>query len=308
MIPVIMIIGGAYQGKKDYAVRNYNLCESDMLDGKICSISDLLTAKCIHNFHYLTKRYENEDIKKALSKNPDIIIIADIIGEGIIPVEKSGRIWRENTGKLCCFIAEKSHAVIRVSCGIGQIIKNMKIIFIRHGMTYGNLEKRYIGITDENLCDTGIKEISGKKYPECDIIISSPMKRCIQTADIIYPDKEKCICRDLRETDFGDFEGKNYTELKKNPDYQKWLDSNGMTDFPDGEPLDIFKTRCCNAFMDTVRKYNSSVAFVVHGGVIMSILEKYGFPRKSFYDYHVPNGGGYITDFDGKYLRIRERL
>ena len=32
----------------------------------------------------------------------------------------------------------------------------MKVILIRHGATMGNQEKRYIGITDEALCDTGI--------------------------------------------------------------------------------------------------------------------------------------------------------
>lgn len=35
----------------------------------------------------------------------------------------------------------------------------MKIIFIRHGKTKGNLEKRYIGKTDESLCEIGIKEL-----------------------------------------------------------------------------------------------------------------------------------------------------
>jgi len=303
-----MITGGAYQGKREYALKNYNISKSDMLDGKVCDISDLLETKCIYNFHYLTKRFDIEDIKKVLTENPDIIIITDIIGEGIIPLEKPERIWRENTGKLCCWIADQAFSVVRVSCGIGQIIKNRKIIFIRHGKTVGNLEKRYIGRTDETLCNGGICELSEKKYPYCDIIVSSPMKRCIQTAEIIYRGKQLYICEDLCEIYFGDFEGKNYIELNKNSDYQKWIDSNGKMDFPNGEPVDIFKKRCCNAFIKTVRKYKGSVAFIVHGGVIMAILEKYGFPEKSFYDYYVPNSGGYIADFDGKYIRIRESL
>lgn len=303
---LIMITGGAYQGKKNYAVNYYGISESDMINGKNCDIDDLLNAKCVYNFHYLTKKYSIEDIKKALAENPDIIIIADIIGEGIIPLEKSERIWRENTGRLCCWVAEKSTAVIRVSCGIAQAIKTTPIIFIRHGKTAGNLEKRYIGRTDESLCAEGIAELSEKVYPECDILVSSPMKRCIQTAELIYPDKKIIINNDLRETDFGDFEGKNYSELSENPDYRKWIE--GKAEPPEGEASEMFRKRCCKAFEDITKKYNKSVAFVVHGGVIMAVLEKYGFPKKSFYDYQVLNGGGYITDFDGKYLKIRENL
>ncbi len=301
---LIMITGGAYQGKKNYAVNYYGISESDMINGKNCIITDLLNAKCVYNFQYLTKKYSIDDIKDILNKNPDIIIIADIIGEGIVPIEKSERIWRENTGKICCWIAEKSVAVIRMSCGIAQIIKAMPVVFIRHGKTAGNLEKRYIGRTDESLCDEGIAELSGKNYPECDILVSSPMKRCIQTAELIYPDKKIIINKNLRETDFGDFEGKNYSELCENPDYIKWID--GKAEPPNGEISGIFKKRCCNAFEDITKKYSKSVAFIVHGGVIMAVLEKYGFPKKSFYDYQIPNGGGFITDFDGKHLRIRE--
>ena len=62
----------------------------------------------------------------------------------------------------------------------------MEIILIRHGKTKGNLEKRYIGITDEPLTDEGAHELRQIKYPDADIIISSPMLRCVQTAEIIY--------------------------------------------------------------------------------------------------------------------------
>ncbi|MBP3761767.1 MAG: histidine phosphatase family protein, partial [Ruminococcus sp.] len=89
----------------------------------------------------------------------------------------------------------------------------MKINFIRHGMTAGNEMKKYIGTTDEELSEKGISIIKSIQYPDCDTLIVSPMKRCIQTAKIIYPDKNYIICEDFRECDFGDFEGKNYIEL-----------------------------------------------------------------------------------------------
>ena len=50
----------------------------------------------------------------------------------------------------------------------------MKVILIRHGATMGNQEKRYIGITDEALCDTGIekllKNVHKDIYPAADKI------------------------------------------------------------------------------------------------------------------------------------------
>ena len=100
----------------------------------------------------------------------------------------------------------------------------MKIILIRHGMTEGNLKRRYIGTTDEDLINTDC--LKGD-YPKCERVVASPLKRCIQTAEYIYPNVDIEICDKLKECDFGDFENKSYEDLKDNSDYQKWLDSNG---------------------------------------------------------------------------------
>ena len=186
----------------------------------------------------------------------------------------------------------------------------MKIIFIRHGKTVGNLERCYIGRTDELLCDIGKNEISEKKYPDCDIVFTSSMKRCIQTAEIIYPDKNIIEVSDLNECDFGDFEGKNYAELSGNTDYQEWIDSGGKMQFPNGELPENFKKRCLKAFENIVFRYKNFevLAFVVHGGTIMSVLEKHAVPKKDYYDYQIKNGDGYITDFDGKKIIILEKI
>ena len=61
-----------------------------------------------------------------------------------------------------------------------------------------------------------------------------------------------------------------------------------------------FKTRCRSAFEDILKSIpdNSFVAFVVHGGVIMSILEAYAYPKKGFYDYHIENGKNIFCQYD----------
>ena len=61
----------------------------------------------------------------------------------------------------------------------------MRITMIRHGMTLGNTQKRYIGVTDERLCPEGIQTletgVAKGYYPAADTIYVSPLKRCIET-------------------------------------------------------------------------------------------------------------------------------
>ncbi len=168
----------------------------------------------------------------------------------------------------------------------------MRIIFIRHGATKGNLEKRYIGITDEELSAEGINKLKKTTYPHGDKIIVSAMKRCIQTAHIIYPDREYIINEDLRECNFGIFENKSYEDLKDNKLYKDWLNSGGKTGFPEGESRQEFSARCCSAFICAVNTYShcESLVFVVHGGTIMAILEKYHISKKDFYSWQIKNG------------------
>ena len=169
-----------------------------------------------------------------------------------------------------------------------------KIYLIRHGETKGNEEKRYIGATDEGLSDIGRSGLSLKKYPKTDIIFSSPMKRCLETSALIYPNREVQIVDDLRETDFGEFEGKNFFELKDDPKYQKWLESEGTESFPNGEGREEVRIRVMKAFHASLSliKDGKTAVFVVHGGTIMTIVsELFG---GDFFDYQVKNGLGYF--------------
>ena len=196
-----------------------------------------------------------------------------------------------------------------------------ELILIRHGKTAGNLLGRYIGSrTDEPLCDEGREELAGKQLPEVERLYVSPMKRCVETAEILWPEfdrKEMQKVTDLRECDFGDFENKNYKELSGNGDYQAWIDSNGTLPFPNGESMDAFKSRCLEAFARIVEDVSGAeqewiasgktgifqAGIVVHGGTIMAILEQYGYPKAAYFDYQVKNGCGYrLTPVEGTRL------
>ena len=186
----------------------------------------------------------------------------------------------------------------------------MTVHFIRHGMTAGNAEKRYIGRTDEPLCEAGIAELRETAYPDCELVVASPMLRCMQTAGIIYPGRRIVTYSELRECDFGDFEGKNHAEMNGDPVYQAWIDKGGMAPFPNGEDSAEFRTRSVNGFLKAVSENSASgvISFVVHGGTIMSVLERLAVPHREFYEYMTGNGRGHTAEYDGERLKVTGRI
>ena len=119
----------------------------------------------------------------------------------------------------------------------------IRMYLIRHGSTPGNRERRYIGRTEEDLCEEGILALKGQEAPEVQRIYASPMRRCIQTAKILYPGRAQVKIEEFRECDFGSFEGKNYQDLSGDPVYQAWIDSGGTLGFPGGEEPGGFRRR-----------------------------------------------------------------
>lgn len=173
----------------------------------------------------------------------------------------------------------------------------IQVFLIRHSYTEGNLKHRYIGKTDEPLCEEGIALLKGRNYPDAERIFVSPMLRCRQSAELIYPNRVYEIVESLRECDFGIFENKNYQELNGNKAYQEWIDSMGQLPFPQGESREEFRSRTLEGFESAIHTCIESgiqkVAFVIHGGSIMNIMETYAFPSGAYYDYQIKNGEGY---------------
>ncbi|MDE5770809.1 MAG: bifunctional adenosylcobinamide kinase/adenosylcobinamide-phosphate guanylyltransferase [Ruminococcus sp.] len=126
-----LITGGAYSGKTAFAVSEFGI--SDIKDGAECSISEIFNAECIRNYHIFVRRLieANTDpvefTLKLCSDNNNITVIMNEIGCGIVPIEKSERLWREKCGKCGCIIAKNSDIVVRVICGIGTYIKGTRI-------------------------------------------------------------------------------------------------------------------------------------------------------------------------------------
>lgn len=175
------------------------------------------------------------------------------------------------------------------------------VYLIRHAKTQGNFDGRYAGSADEPLNEAGLRQIVAKVqsgyYPEAEHAYISPMKRCRQTAQQIYPDLPFKAVPGFAEYNFGEFEGKRYQDLRDNLAYQKWIESNGTERAPGGEDIQSYKKRCCQAFEQVVEEIRQGnfrdTALVIHGGTIMAILEEYVPSERSFYDWQVPNCEGY---------------
>ncbi len=171
------------------------------------------------------------------------------------------------------------------------------LTLIRHGFTNENTQGRYIGVTDSDLCDDGIRALK-EKYPhapKADYIFVSPMKRCLQSAEIIFGIRNVIVIPEFKEMNFGDFECKNYNELNGNPAYQSYIDSGGEAPFPNGESKEDFKERSIKGLYklyDMCRKFNMKVpSAVVHGGSIMAILSY--LTKEDYFSFRIKCGEGY---------------
>ena len=186
----------------------------------------------------------------------------------------------------------------------------MLIYLIRHGKTAGNLSGRYIGKTDEGLCPEGrtaleaIRQrfLSGKDaLPRPETVYTSALKRTRETAAVLFPDLPVCVRAGFNECDFGEFEYKNYRELSGNPSYQRWVDSGGTLPFPGGESHENFVNRPAETFSRAVEELSAgkkTAAFVVHGGTVMAVMERFAFPQNGFYAWQVKNGCGFAAELD----------
>ena len=88
-------------------------------------------------------------------------------------------------------------------------------------------------------------------YPQVSAVYSSPLLRCKQTAEVLYPNQEVIEIPEMAEYNFGDFEGKTGEELDSRPDYIAW--ASGKMAPPNGETNEDFVKRICLGLNNIVR-------------------------------------------------------
>ncbi|MEG2097422.1 MAG: histidine phosphatase family protein [Pseudoflavonifractor sp.] len=182
----------------------------------------------------------------------------------------------------------------------------MELILLRHGITPGNLERRFVGSMDQPLAPEGeaLARSVAPTLPPVEHLYRSPMLRCRQTADLLWPGLAQTVIEDLHETDFGIYEGKNHAELQDDPVYQRWLSG----ELTVGEPIENCNARAAKALAqlagDIVKQSWQRVGVVAHGGIFMSMLAQFALPQRAYYDWLLPNCGGFSAQLDPKTLTL----
>lgn len=106
-------------------MRKYQVSENQVSS----TFKESENARVFHNFQQAVQKLlaSGEDPIKNLEYllfiNPDIIVICDEVGCGVVPVDREERAWRESVGRLCCWMAERAESVERVFCGLGMRLK-----------------------------------------------------------------------------------------------------------------------------------------------------------------------------------------
>ncbi|MCF8057628.1 MAG: histidine phosphatase family protein [Desulfocapsa sp.] len=151
-----------------------------------------------------------------------------------------------------------------------------RLILLRHGNT--GFEDRYIGTKDVPLSSTGMARIvsleSTFQSQKVERIVVSPMLRCRQSAELLFSDRSFSYDDDLREVDFGRWEGLNFSEIvEKDPDLvDKWAAWTPEFCFPQGECIGNFLSRVHDAGVRLAESSDKNILVIAHGGVIRALI------------------------------------
>lgn len=172
----------------------------------------------------------------------------------------------------------------------------MKLWLIRHGLTRLSEEKRYQGALDEGLSERGRAALRRADFDPLRVYVS-PMRRAKETAAILFPDAEQIVVPDLREMDFGGFEGRAWWEMEHDAAYRAWVDAGCMGRCPGGEDRATFSARVCDA-MEALLQTEGEPVIVAHGGTQMAVLERWGNPPREYYRWQTGCGCGFVLNYD----------
>ena len=175
----------------------------------------------------------------------------------------------------------------------------MRIYLLRHGETAYNAQRNYLGRTDLSLSEQGRNALIQADFaPET--VYVSPLRRTAETAEILFPGTPQIVVPDFREMDFGIFEGKSYRDMEHLPAYRAWVDGGCLGPIPEGESMAAFSGRTCAAFEAladrAVDAGEGLLTIVAHGGTQMAVMERFTLPKRDYFSWRGPLGGGFVLD------------
>ena len=120
---MILIIGGAYQGKLDFAKDAFGITDEDVFT---CGSGEIdFSKKCIYKIEEFAYNYPDPIgyFQAHREEWQDSILIMQDIFCGVVPMGAENRTWRQNTGKLAQYLSKEATQVSRIFCGLEQRLK-----------------------------------------------------------------------------------------------------------------------------------------------------------------------------------------
>lgn len=122
---MVLIIGGAYQGKTEYAKKTYSLQDADIFTCENMDIDPNARAiRHLERFALACVRAGKEpaEVLNAIDLSDKILICEDI-SCGVVPMDAVEREWREAVGRMNAMLAAKAERVTRLFCGLPLELK-----------------------------------------------------------------------------------------------------------------------------------------------------------------------------------------
>ena len=118
-----LIIGGAYQGKRDFAKAAFSLTESDIFT---CTGPEIdFSRPCIYKIEEFTAQHPDpvSYFQEHQEQWKDSILVLQDIFSGVVPMGAENRAWRQRTGRLAQYLSREATQVSRIFCGLEQRLK-----------------------------------------------------------------------------------------------------------------------------------------------------------------------------------------
>jgi alpha-ribazole phosphatase len=152
-----------------------------------------------------------------------------------------------------------------------------RLILARHAQVDPQYTGRFLGSTDAPLSQLGMRQAGAlaQSLPldQSTPLFVSPMRRAIETAEHLDHNAE--TDPDLREIDFGQWEGRSFDEIRASDKDNKidgWSNFDPEFSFPDGESLGAFVARIARAADRLASNTSDTVVVITHGGVIRTMI------------------------------------
>lgn len=120
---MIFVIGGAYQGKLDFAKKNHGLSDGDIFT---CNGEQIdFSKKCIHKIEEFALCHEDpvSYFRAHRQQWENSVLIMQDISCGVVPMGAENRAWRLKAGRLAQYLAGEATQVSRIFCGLEQRLK-----------------------------------------------------------------------------------------------------------------------------------------------------------------------------------------